>query len=70
LHTSRPLRRTRATTAARAALTRQQRAPRTGASSALSNAFDSLECATHLTLRRRYGEVFDWRARGEVDFVA
>lgn len=29
----------------------------------------SLECATHLMLRRRYGEVYYWRGRGEVDFV-
>lgn len=28
-----------------------------------------LECATFLELRRRYGEVFYWRERGEVDFV-
>lgn len=30
----------------------------------------SLECATHLVLRRRYGQVFYWRGEGgEVDFV-
>ncbi len=29
----------------------------------------SLECATHLALRRRFGPVFYWRERGEVDFV-
>ena len=29
----------------------------------------SLECATYLALRRRYGEVSYWRDRGEVDFV-
>jgi predicted AAA+ superfamily ATPase len=29
----------------------------------------ALECATFLELRRRYGEVFYWRDRGEVDFV-
>ena len=29
----------------------------------------SLECATYLALRRRCGEVFYWRDRGEVDFV-
>lgn len=28
-----------------------------------------IECATHLALRRRYGQVFYWRERGEVDFV-
>ncbi len=30
---------------------------------------ESLECATHLALRRRFGEVYYWRDRGEVDFV-
>jgi len=29
----------------------------------------SLECAVHLTLRRRFGQVFYWRDRGEIDFV-
>lgn len=29
----------------------------------------ALECAVHLTLRRRFGQVFYWRDRGEVDFV-
>lgn len=29
----------------------------------------SLECAVHLALRRRFGEVFYWRGAGEVDFV-
>lgn len=29
----------------------------------------SLECATYLALRRRYGEVSYWRDEGEVDFV-
>jgi predicted AAA+ superfamily ATPase len=29
----------------------------------------SLECAVHLALRRRYGQVYYWRGRGEVDFV-
>jgi predicted AAA+ superfamily ATPase len=29
----------------------------------------SLECATYLALRRRYGEVSYWRDDGEVDFV-
>jgi predicted AAA+ superfamily ATPase len=29
----------------------------------------SLECATYLALRRRYGEVSYWRDGGEVDFV-
>jgi len=29
----------------------------------------SLECAAHLALRRRFGQVFYWRERGEVDFV-
>ena len=29
----------------------------------------ALECATQLVLRRRYGEVYYWRGRGEVDFV-
>jgi predicted AAA+ superfamily ATPase len=29
----------------------------------------SLECATYLALRRRYGEVSYWRGAGEVDFV-
>lgn len=29
----------------------------------------ALECATHLALRRRYGEVFYWRGKREVDFV-
>jgi hypothetical protein len=29
----------------------------------------SLECATYLALRRRYGEVSYWRDAGEVDFV-
>jgi predicted AAA+ superfamily ATPase len=29
----------------------------------------ALECATHLVLRRWYGEVSYWRGRGEVDFV-
>jgi hypothetical protein len=29
----------------------------------------SLECATYLALRRRYGELFYWRGDGEVDFV-
>jgi len=28
-----------------------------------------LECAVHLALRRRFGQVFYWRGRGEVDFV-
>ncbi|MEO6597819.1 MAG: ATP-binding protein, partial [Planctomycetota bacterium] len=28
-----------------------------------------LECATYLTLRRRYRDVFYWRDKGEVDFV-
>lgn len=28
-----------------------------------------LECATHLQLRRRYGDVSYWRGKGEVDFV-
>ncbi len=29
----------------------------------------SLECATYIALRRRFGEVYYWRGRGEVDFV-
>jgi predicted AAA+ superfamily ATPase len=29
----------------------------------------ALECATHLVLRRHFGEVFYWRGAGEVDFV-
>ncbi|MBV1857547.1 MAG: ATP-binding protein [Nannocystaceae bacterium] len=29
----------------------------------------ALECVTHLKLRQRYGEVFYWRGKGEVDFV-
>ncbi|MBW2529450.1 MAG: ATP-binding protein [Deltaproteobacteria bacterium] len=29
----------------------------------------ALECATHLALRKRHGEVFYWRGKGEVDFV-
>jgi predicted AAA+ superfamily ATPase len=29
----------------------------------------ALECAVHLALRRRFGQVFYWRDRGEVDFV-
>jgi len=29
----------------------------------------SLECAVHLALRRRFGQVFYWRERGEIDFV-
>jgi predicted AAA+ superfamily ATPase len=29
----------------------------------------SLECATYLALRRRFGEVFYWRDEGEIDFV-
>jgi hypothetical protein len=29
----------------------------------------TLECALHLALRRRFGQVFYWRDRGEVDFV-
>jgi uncharacterized protein len=29
----------------------------------------ALECATQLALRRRHGEVFYWRGKGEVDFV-
>lgn len=29
----------------------------------------ALECATQLALRKRYGEVFYWRGKGEVDFV-
>jgi uncharacterized protein len=29
----------------------------------------SLECAVHLALRRRFGQVFYWRDGGEVDFV-
>lgn len=29
----------------------------------------TLECAVHLALRRRYGQVSYWRDRGEVDFV-
>lgn len=29
----------------------------------------SLECATYLALRRRFGEVSYWREQGEVDFV-
>ena len=29
----------------------------------------ALECAVYLALRRRFGEVFYWRDRGEVDFV-
>jgi uncharacterized protein len=29
----------------------------------------SLECAVHLALRRRFGQVAYWRGRGEVDFV-
>lgn len=29
----------------------------------------ALELATHTALRRRFGEVFYWRERGEVDFV-
>ena len=29
----------------------------------------SLECAVHLALRRRFGQVSYWRGRGEVDFV-
>jgi hypothetical protein len=29
----------------------------------------ALECAVHLALRRRYGQVCYWRDRGEVDFV-
>lgn len=30
----------------------------------------ALECAVHLALRRRFGQVFYWRDAGEVDFVA
>lgn len=29
----------------------------------------ALECAVHLVLRRRFGQVFYWRDAGEVDFV-
>jgi uncharacterized protein len=29
----------------------------------------SLECATFVSLKRRYGKVFYWRGKGEVDFV-
>ncbi len=29
----------------------------------------ALECAVHLELRKRFGQVFYWRGRGEVDFV-
>lgn len=29
----------------------------------------ALECAVYVALRRRYGEVYYWRGRGEVDFV-
>ena len=29
----------------------------------------ALECAVHLALWRRFGQVFYWRGRGEVDFV-
>jgi hypothetical protein len=29
----------------------------------------SLECAVYLALKRRFGEVYYWRERGEVDFV-
>jgi hypothetical protein len=29
----------------------------------------ALECAVHLALRKRYGEVFYWRGGGEIDFV-
>ena len=29
----------------------------------------ALECAVYLALRRRYGQVFYWRGKGEVDFV-
>lgn len=29
----------------------------------------ALECAVHLALRKRYGEVFYWRGRREIDFV-
>ena len=29
----------------------------------------NLECAVHLALKRRFGQVFYWRDRGEVDFV-
>ncbi|MBN1947541.1 MAG: ATP-binding protein [Bradymonadales bacterium] len=29
----------------------------------------ALECAVHLALRKRFGQVFYWRERGEVDFV-
>ena len=29
----------------------------------------SLECAVHLALRRRFGQVYYWREAGEVDFV-
>jgi predicted AAA+ superfamily ATPase len=29
----------------------------------------ALECAVYLALRRRFGQVFYWRDRGEVDFV-
>ena len=29
----------------------------------------SLECAVYLALRRRFGRVFYWRGKGEVDFV-
>lgn len=28
-----------------------------------------LECATFLALRRRFGEIFYWRGRGEIDFI-
>jgi uncharacterized protein len=29
----------------------------------------ALECATYVALKRRYGDVYYWRGRGEVDFV-
>ena len=29
----------------------------------------ALECAVHLALRRKFGQIFYWRDRGEVDFV-
>lgn len=29
----------------------------------------SLECATYMVLRRRFGQVYYWRGKGEVDFV-
>ncbi|HEX7034556.1 MAG TPA: ATP-binding protein [Pseudomonadales bacterium] len=29
----------------------------------------ALECATYVALRRKYGQIYYWRGRGEVDFV-